>query len=490
MSSYIIKGEKHDWELVCGLEVHCQVKSQSKLFSNSSTKFGSTPNDNVELLDAGMPGMLPSLNKFVLEQGVKTALGLNAKVNLFSEFARKNYFYADSPLGYQITQDKHPIMGEGKVILDLEDNTTKEINIERMHLETDAGKSMHDQHPKNSLIDFNRTGIALMEIVSKPDISSPEEAGEYLKKIRSIVRYLNTCDGNMDEGSMRCDANVSVRPVGSKELRTRCELKNINSIRFVMQAIEYEVHRQIELYEDGKGDEIVQETRLYDTEKNITRSMRSKENANDYRYFPEPDLLPVIITQKYVDDIKEKLPELPDQKQKRFIKEYNLSPYDTKILINEQDIAQYFEEVVQECNEPKLSANWVTTNLFSLLKEQNKTIQQSPISAKNIGKLISLIKSDVISSKIAKDVFVIMGQEDKDPQQIVKEKGLEQITDTSEIEKMLDDVINSSPQNIEQYKQGKTKIIGWFVGQIMQKTKGKANPSIINKLLKQKLDSL
>ncbi len=485
-SSYIIKGEKHDWEVVCGLEVHCQIKSESKLFSNAPANFGSAPNSNVEFLDAGMPGMLPVINEECVRQAVRTALSLNAQVNNVSEFSRKNYFYADLSLGYQISQADKPIMGPGVVVLDMPDGTTRNIGLERMHMEIDAGKSMHDQHPDSSFIDFNRAGVGLMEIVSDPDIRTPEEAGAFLRKLRAIVRYVGSCDGNMDEGSMRCDANVSVRPVGSTELRTRCEIKNVNSVRYVMQAIEIEALRHVELYEAGRGDEIIQSSRLFDPNKGETRSMRSKENAHDYRYFPEPDLLPLVVSDELIAELKAKLPELPDAKKERFIQEFKLSPYDSAVLIDDRNTAEYYE-IVAKIADPKLSANWITTNLFALLKEENKTIANSPISASNLGKLIKLITDDVISGKIAKQVFEIMATDDKDPEKIVEEKGLKQITDTSAIEKIIDELIESSPENVQAFKEGKTKVVGWFVGQVMKQTQGKANPGVVNKILKDKL---
>jgi len=482
--AYIIKGETGDWELVIGLEVHCQVISNAKLFSGASTKFGAEPNHNVAFLDAGMPGMLPVINEKCIEQAVRTGLGLKAQINEYSEFSRKNYFYADLPLGYQISQFDKPIVGEGTMVLDLEGGETKEVGIERLHMEIDAGKSQHDQHPSKSYIDLNRAGVCLMEIVSKPDMSSPEEAGAYVRKLRSIVRYLETCDGNMDEGSMRCDVNVSVRKVGETELRTRTETKNVNSVRFVMQAIEAEAARQVEVYEDG--GEIVQETRLFDPTKGETRSMRSKEHAHDYRYFPDPDLLPLILPEGFVENIKKTLPELPDEKKDRFINELGLSPYDASVLVAEKDKADFYEEVAKG-RDGKLAANWVITNLFGALNKLGKGIDESPVSAQNLGKLVELISNDTISGRIAKDVFEIMIETGDDPEKIVEEKGLKQITDTGAIEAAIDEIIAANQDKVEEIRGGKDKMLGWFVGQVMKATQGKANPGMVNKLLRDKI---
>ncbi len=489
--TYIIKGEKADWEVVIGLEVHCQVISNAKLFSGSSTAFGAEPNTQVSFVDSAMPGMLPVLNEFCVEQAVKTGLGLKAQINKFSRFDRKNYFYADLPQGYQISQLYHPIVGEGEIILDLKDGSTKTVGIERLHLEQDAGKSMHDQDPSRSFIDLNRCGVALMEIVSKPDIRSPEEAGAYLTKLRAIVRYLNTCDGNMNEGSMRCDVNVSVRQA-NEEYRTRCEIKNVNSIKFVQQAIEIEATRQVQVYENG-GD-IVQETRLFDANKKETRSMRSKEFAQDYRYFPDPDLLPVILSDAYIDDIKKSLPELPDDKKDRFINEYGLSTYDAGVIANSKKTAEFYENILEidsskkPKRDPKLSASWLTTNLFGYLNKENIEIDRSPISATAIGELIDLIESKEINGRIAKDVFEFMTKEpSKSAKQIVEEKGLKQITDTSAIEKAIEDIMAQNTDKVEEIKAGKEKMLGWFVGQVMQATKGKANPAVVNELLRKKI---
>ncbi len=484
MKEYILKGKTGDWEIVVGLEVHCQILSKSKLFSGSSTAFGSDANSNVSFVDAAMPGMLPVINKYCVEQAIKTGMGLNAKVNKVSEFARKNYFYADLPQGYQISQFDKPIIGEGYVEIDFNDGTSKTIGVERLHLEQDAGKSLHNEDPNKSYIDLNRSGVALMEIVSKPDMRSPEEAGLYLRKLRSIVRYLGTCDGNMDEGSMRCDVNVSVRPKGSDELRTRCEMKNVNSVRFAMQAIEYEAKRHIEVYENG-GD-IHQETRAFDATTGTTKSLRSKENAHDYRYFPEPDLLPLILSDEQIDKAKGEMVELPDEKKARFIKDMGLSSYDASVLTVEKETADYFEEAAKG-NDAKKTANWVTSELFAVLKNSNKTISESPVSAKSLGGLVALISNNTISGKIAKDVFEIMIETGKDALSIVEEKGLKQVTDTGAIEAIIDKVIESSPENVTLYKSGKDKLMGWFVGQVMKESRGKANPGMVNKLLKEKL---
>jgi len=483
--AFIIKGDSCDWEVVIGLEVHAQVISISKLFSGAPTNFGAEPNSQVSFIDSGMPGMLPTVNKICVEQAVRTGLGLKAKVNKRSVFARKNYFYADLPQGYQISQFELPIVGEGSIILDMPDGNIRTVGIERLHLEQDAGKSIHDLDPLNSYIDLNRSGVALMEIVSKPDIRSPEEAGAYLKKLRSILRYLGTCDGNMEEGSMRCDANVSVRPVGSKDLRTRCEIKNVNSVRFVMQAIEFEARRHVDIYE-SQG-EIFQETRLYDQSNGTTRSMRSKEFAHDYRYFPDPDLLPLEFDEQYVENIKETLPELPDEKKERFIKEYSLTEYDSGVLVAERETAEFFEKVATK-RDAKIAANWIITNLFGALNKKGLSINSSPVSADSLGKLIDLISNNTISGRIAKDVFEIMVDEGKSPESIVKEKGLTQITDSASIETAVIKIINENNDKVQQYKGGKSKLIGWFVGQVMRETKGKANPEIVNKILHQKLD--
>jgi aspartyl-tRNA(Asn)/glutamyl-tRNA(Gln) amidotransferase subunit B len=481
--TYILEGSTGPWEIVVGLEVHCQVISNSKLFSGASTKFGNEPNSNVSLVDAAMPGMLPVVNATCVRQAVKTGLGLKAKINKESVFARKNYFYADLPQGYQISQFDKPIVGEGTIILDMPDGSTKSVGIERLHLEQDAGKSMHDQDPKYSHIDLNRSGVALMEIVSMPDIRSPEEAGAYLTKLRAIVRYLGTCDGNMNEGSMRCDANVSVRRPG-EGFGTRCEIKNVNSIRFVMQAIEIEAKRQIEVIEGGGT--IAQETRLYDQRLGETRSMRSKEMAHDYRYFPDPDLLPLVFDDAFVSEIEKELPELPDEKKARFMRENGLSAYDAGVLVAEKEKADYYE-VVAKGRDGKLAANWVITNLFGALNKAEVGIADSPVTAENLGKLIDLISDDTISGRIAKDVFEIMIETGGDPEKIVEEKGLKQITDTGAIETAIDEVIAANPDKVEEIRAGKDRMLGWFVGQVMKSTGGKANPGMVNKLLRDKI---
>ena len=480
---YYLKGEKGEYEVIIGLEVHAQVSSEAKLFSSSATKFGSEPNSQVSLVDAAMPGMLPVINKFCIEQAIKTGLGLNAKINSFSKFDRKNYFYADLPQGYQISQFKHPIVGEGKVILDMPYGT-KEVGIERLHLEQDAGKSMHDQDPNNSFVDLNRSGIALMEIVSKPDLRSPSEVGEYIKKLRSIMRYLNTCDGNMEQGSLRADVNVSVRKKGSKEFGTRCEIKNVNSIKFMQQAIDFEARRQIEVIEDGKS--IDQETRLFDTKKQETRSMRSKEDAHDYRYFPDPDLLPLQLDESYIENLKKDLPELPDQKKQRLISEFKLSSYEASVIISDQAVSSYYEEVAKN-SDYKLAATWLMGELFATLNKEGKEISESPVSAKNLAKMINLIKDGTISGKIAKTVFEEMVKQDADPSKIVEDKGLKQTSDPKEIEKIIDKILSSNQDKVEQYKSGKDKLFGFFVGQVMKEMKGKGNPGMINDILKNKL---
>ena len=480
---YYLKGEKGEYEVVIGLEVHAQVLSDAKLFSSSATKFGSEPNSQVSLVDAAMPGMLPVINKFCVEQAVKTGLGLNAKINTFSKFDRKNYFYADLPQGYQISQFKHPIVGEGKVILDMPYGT-KEVGIERLHLEQDAGKSIHDQDPKNSFVDLNRSGIALMEIVSKPDLRSPGEVGEYIKKLRSIMRYLNTCDGNMEQGSLRADVNVSVRKKGSKEFGTRCEIKNVNSIKFMQQAIDYEARRQIELIEDG--NEVDQETRLFDTKKQETRSMRSKEDAHDYRYFPDPDLLPLRLEDSYIEDLKKGLPELPDHKKQRLISEFKLSNYEASVIISDQAVSTYYEEVAKN-SDYKLAATWLMGELFATLNKEDKDITESPVSAVNLAKMINLIKDGTISGKIAKTVFEEMIKNNGDPSKIVEDKGLKQTSDPKEIENIVDKVLETNQDKVEQYKSGKDKLFGFFVGQVMKEMKGKGNPQMINDILKNKL---
>ena len=480
---YLIEKNGNNYEVVIGLEVHAQVLSNSKLFSNSATKFGSEPNTQVSLVDAAFPGMLPVINEFCIRQAVKTGIGLNAKINKKSIFDRKNYFYADLPQGYQISQYKDPIVGEGSIVLDLPSGP-KTIGIERLHLEQDAGKSIHDIDPSSTLVDLNRSGVALMEIVSKPDLRSPEEVNLYIKKLRSIMRYLGTCDGNMQEGSLRADVNVSVRKLGSDKFGTRCEIKNVNSIKFMQMAIEYEANRQAELLEEGGI--IDQETRLFDTKKNQTRSMRSKEDAHDYRYFPDPDLLPLEFDDQFIEDIKSEIPELPDQKKDRFIEKFKLSPYEATILVSDLETSKYFEKVIKN-SDVKLSANWITGELFALLNEKNIEIDQSPISPENLSKLINLISDGTISGKIAKTLFVEMSKGDKDPKKIVEEKGLKQQSDPKELEKIIDKVILDNPDNVQKYKSGKDKLFGFFVGQVMKVSSGKANPKIVNDILKKKL---
>jgi len=482
-SEYLIKRNNNEYEVVIGLEVHAQVLSESKLFSSAPTKFGAEPNTQVSLVDAAFPGMLPVINEFCIKQAVKTGIGLNAKINKKSIFDRKNYFYADLPQGYQISQYKNPIVGEGSIVLDL---TTGEkiVGIERLHLEQDAGKSIHDMDPQNTLVDLNRSGIALMEIVSKPDLRSLEEVNAYIKKLRSIMRYLGTCDGNMQEGSLRADVNVSVRKKGQKGFGTRCEIKNVNSIKFMQMAIDYEANRQVDVIEEGGT--IDQETRLFDIKKNETRSMRSKEDAHDYRYFPDPDLLPLELSDKFINDLKKNIPELPDEKKKRFIEKFKLSPYEANILVSDIETSKYFEEVIEK-SDVKLSTNWITGELFALLNEKNLEISQNPISAKNLSKLINLIKDGTISGKIAKSVFEIMADEGKDPQIIVEEKGLKQQIDPKEIEKLIDKVITDNPDKVKEYKSGKDKLFGFFVGQVMKVSGGKANPQLVNEILKKKL---
>ena len=480
---YIIKKNNVEYEVIIGLEVHAQILSSSKLFSDAPTNFGAEPNTQVSLVDAAFPGMLPVINEFCIKQAIKTGIGLNAKINKRSIFDRKNYFYADLPQGYQISQYKDPIVGEGSILLDLP-NKEKRIGIERLHLEQDAGKSIHDIDPSNTLVDLNRSGIALMEIVSKPDLRSPDEVNIYIKKLRSIMRYLGTCDGNMQEGSLRADVNVSVRKIGQKNYGTRCEIKNVNSIKFMQMAIEYEAKRQVDIID--KGGTIDQETRLFDTKKNLTRSMRSKEDAHDYRYFPDPDLLPLEITDKFIEDIKKKIPELPDEKKKRFVEKFNLSPYDANILVSDVEIANYFEEVIKN-SDVKLATNWITGELFALLNEKNLEIAKSPISSKNLSNLINFIKDGTISGKIAKSVFEIMSKENKDPKTIIEEKGLRQQSDPDEIESIINSVIQDNPKNVDAYKSGKDKLFGFFVGQVMKKSGGKANPKLVNEILKKKL---
>ena len=477
----LVDGATGQWEVIIGLEVHAQVLSNAKLFSGASAAFGGEPNSHVSLVDAAMPGMLPVINEECVAQAIRTGLGLKAQINKRSVFDRKNYFYPDLPQGYQISQYKHPIVGEGVVTVDLKDYSI-EVGIERLHLEQDAGKSLHDQDPNFSHVDLNRSGVGLMEIVSKPDIRSAEEAKAYVTKLRTIMRYLGTCDGNMDEGSLRADVNVSVRKPG-KALGTRCEIKNVNSIRFIGQAIDYEARRQIDLLEDGGS--IKQETRLFDAKAGTTRSMRSKEEAHDYRYFPDPDLLPLEFTDAYVKKLEEALPELPDDKRARFMKDYGLSPYDAGVLISDRASADFFEAVAKG-RDAKLAANWIMGDFFAALNKTGKDISNSPIPATHLGELIDLISTDVISGRIAKEVFELMLQTGEAPAKIVEERGLKQVTDTSAIEKVVDEIIAANPKQVEQV-QTKPKTLGWFVGQVMRATGGKANPDAVNAILREKL---
>ncbi len=477
-----IKGATGDWEVIIGLEVHAQVLSKAKLFSGSSAEFGGDPNAHVSTVDAAMPGMLPVINKFCVEQAVRTGLGLKAQINNYSVFDRKNYFYPDLPQGYQISQYKQPVVGEGQVLVDVDADTTVTVGIERLHLEQDAGKSLHDQHPNMSFVDLNRSGCALMEIVSRPDMRSADEAKAYVTKLRQIMRYLGTCDGNMEQGSMRADVNVSVRRPGG-EFGTRCEIKNVNSIRFMGQAIEYEARRQIGILEDG--GKIDQETRLFDARKGETRSMRSKEEAHDYRYFPDPDLLPLELEQAWVDGIAAALPELPDEKKSRFVKTYGLSAYDASVLVSERASADYFESVAKG-RDGKLAANWVINELFGRLNKEGKTVETSPVSATQIGGIVNLIAAGTISGKIAKDVFEIIWTEGGNPADVVEARGLKQVTDTGAIEKAVDEIVAANPDKVEAAR-AKPNMLGWFVGQVMKSTGGKANPQAVNDILKAKL---
>lgn len=483
----LLKGSTGDWEIVIGMEIHAQVTSNSKLFSGASTTFGGEPNSHVSLVDAAMPGMLPVINEECVRQAVRTGLGLNAKINLRSVFDRKNYFYPDSPQGYQISQYKSPIVGEGEVVVELDGGKTATIGIERLHLEQDAGKLLHDQSPTMSFVDLNRCGVALMEIVSKPDIRDAEQAKAYVTKLRSILRYLGTCDGDMEKGSLRADVNVSVRKPGAP-LGTRCEIKNMNSINFIGQAIEYEARRQIEILEDG--GQIDQETRLYDPNKGETRSMRSKEEAHDYRYFPDPDLLPLEFSQDLVDELKAKLPELPDQKKTRFVADFGLSAYDASVLVAERESAVFYETVLDKlgnrARDGKMAANWVINELFGRLNKEGRDITGAPVSAEQLSGIIDLIGEGTISGKIAKDLFEIVWQEGGDPRALVESRGMKQVTDLSAIEKVVDDIIAANPDKAAQVKD-KPQSLGWFVGQVMKASGGKANPQSVNELLKSKL---
>ena len=482
--STLVSGRTGDWEIVIGMEVHAQVVSNSKLFSGSSAVFGASPNNHVSLVDAAMPGMLPVINRQCVKQAVLTGLGLNAKINKFSVFDRKNYFYADLPQGYQISQFKHPIVGEGEVQIELSDGSIHKVGIERLHLEQDAGKSLHDQHPSKSYIDLNRSGVALMEIVSKPEMHSAEQAAAYIKKLRSILRYLGTCDGNMEEGSLRADVNVSVRRPG-EALGTRTETKNLNSVRFIMQAIEFEVQRQIELIEDG--GEVIQETRLFDTTTGMTRTMRGKEDAHDYRYFPDPDLLPLTFDDAFIDELKDGMPELPDEIKNRMVNEYGLSSYDANVLTEERETALFYE-LASDGRDRKITANWMSVELFGALNKAGIELAQSPVKPKQLGGLVDLISDGSISGKIAKEVFSAMFETGKDAKVIVEERGLKQVSDESAIISMIDEVLAANLDKVDEYRGGKEKLFGFFVGQVMKASKGQANPGMVNQLLKQKLD--
>ncbi|NNE52670.1 MAG: Asp-tRNA(Asn)/Glu-tRNA(Gln) amidotransferase subunit GatB [Sulfitobacter sp.] len=489
----VIAGAKHDWELVIGMEVHAQVSSKAKLFSGASTQFGAEPNSNVSFVDAAMPGMLPVINEYCVEQAVRTGLGLKAEINLKSAFDRKNYFYPDLPQGYQISQLYEPIVGEGEVLVEMGDGTARLVRIERIHMEQDAGKSIHDMDPNMSFVDLNRTGVCLMEIVSRPDIRGPEEAAAYLAKLRQILRYLGTCNGDMQSGAMRADVNVSICRPGDYEryqetqdfshLGTRCEIKNMNSMRFIQQAIEVEAKRQIAIVEGG--GEVVQETRLFDPDRQETRSMRSKEEAHDYRYFPDPDLLPLEIEQDWVDHIRDTLPELPDAKKARFMGDFGLTDYDASVLTADLDSAGYFEEVARG-RDGKMAANWVINELFGRLKKDDRDITDSPVSPAHLGQVIDLIASDAISGKIGKEVFEISYTSGREPEEIVETEGMKQVTDTGAIESAVDEIIAANPAQVEKAKEN-PKLAGWFVGQVMKATGGKANPKVVNQLVAQKL---
>ncbi len=491
--TYIINGATGDWEIVIGMEVHAQVKSNAKLFSGAAAAFGAEPNTLVSLVDAGMPGMLPVLNRACVAQAVRTGLGLNARINAFSRFDRKNYFYPDLPQGYQISQFAHPIVGEGEIECERNDGTIFKVGIERLHLEQDAGKSIHDLDPDATYVDLNRSGVALMEIVSRPHVRTPGDAAAYVRTLRTVLRYLDTCDGDMEKGQLRADVNVSVcRPSqyekfidtdSLEHLGTRCEIKNVNSLRFIMQAIEYEAQRQVNIIEDG--GKINQETRLFDANAGATRSMRSKEDAHDYRYFPDPDLPPLELEQSFIDELKANLPELPAQKRKRFVEKLGLSEYDASVLVADKDRADYFEQVL-EGRDPKLAANWVNNELFGRLNKEGLGIAESPVSPDQLGGIVSLIKDGVISGKIAKDVFDIIWNEGGDPAQVVEEHGMKQVTDTGAIEKVIDELITANTEQARKVRQ-KPKAMGWFVGQVMKAMGGKANPQAVNEILAKKL---
>ncbi len=479
---YIV-GNSGKWEYVIGLEIHAQITSESKLFSSSSTEFAAPPNSQVSFVDAAFPGMLPVLNQHCVHQAVKTGFGLNGMVNKYSVFDRKNYFYPDLPQGYQISQFYHPIVDGGSLIIKME-GVTKTIRINRLHIEQDAGKSMHDQSVEYSLIDLNRSGIGLMEIVTEPDLSSPEEAAEFVRKLRILLRYIGSCSGDMEKGAMRCDANVSVRRLGETKLGTRCEIKNINSIRNITRAIEFEAARQVELLESG--EKITQETRLFDANTGETRMMRLKEESHDYRYFPDPDLLPVVLSKELLDDLERSMPELPDAKIERYIKDFGLSMYDAEVIVSDEEVANYFEQAIKICN-PKMLANWITTELFGLLNKNSITISSSKIKPEMLGNMVKLIEDGVISGKIAKTIFEIMFETGDNPEKIIKEHGLQQVSDDKIILSIIDEIIKENPDSVEAYRGGKDKLFGFFVGQVMKKTSGNANPTIVNELLKQKL---
>ena len=483
--SGVIEGRDGPWEMVIGLEVHAQVISQSKLFSGSATEFGAEPNTQVSLVDAAFPGMLPVINQECVAQAVRTGLGLDAQINMVSRFDRKNYFYADLPAGYQISQYAHPVVGAGSIEIELADGSTKRIGVTRLHLEQDAGKSLHDQHPSKSFIDLNRSGIALMEIVSEPDLRTAEEAGAYLRKLRTILRYLGTCDGNMEEGSMRADVNVSVRKHG-EPFRTRCEVKNVNSVRFVMQAIEAEAARQVEAWESGGAVE--QETRLFDPARGVTRSMRSKEDAHDYRYFPDPDLLPLVLDEAWVAGLRAGLPELPDAKRARFVAEHGLSAYDAAVLVADQDTAAFFETVAAG-RDAKLAANWIMGDFFAALNRTGRSIGDSPVSAAALGQLLDLLADRTINGRIAKEVFEAMVDTGESPASIVESRGLRQVTDTGAIEGAVERVLAAHPDKLAEYRGGKDKLFGFFVGQVMKAMAGKGNPALVNEALRQRLSA-
>ncbi len=481
--SYTLEGTTGTWEIVVGLEVHAQVVSQAKLFSGASAEYGAPPNSQVSFVDAAFPGMLPVINRECVAQAVRTGLGLDAQINLVSRFDRKNYFYADLPQGYQISQFAHPVVGAGAVEIELADGSTRRIGVTRLHLEQDAGKSLHDQDPKRSFIDLNRSGVALMEIVSEPDIRSPEEAGAYLRKLRTILRYLGTCDGNMEEGSMRADVNVSVRKHG-EPFRTRCEVKNVNSVRFVMQAIEAEAARQVAVWE--RGDAVTQETRLFDPARGETRSLRSKEDAHDYRYFPDPDLLPLVLDEDWVAQLKAALPELPDAKRARFVAEHGLSPYDAAVLVADQETAAFYETVAAG-RDAKQAANWMMGDFFAALNRTGRTIADSPVSAASLGQLIDLIADKTINGRIAKEVFEAMVDSGETPSAIIEARGLRQVTDTGAIDAAVDAVLAANPDKLAEYRAGKDKLFGFFVGQVMKAMAGKGNPALVNEAIKAKL---